>query len=204
MRRASLFMLPVFFVACANDPGGPEEAALVSGAVSQGANDEGTRLSVSGYEASRECVDEKTAAVTMDFKVVSTAAADSAIVTASVDGATAVVVGEIASGTQGWTFDGRTKTATGSADFKLDNGEHKIVFCVTQSGANGRNPKTTCSEAVRVAVDCRKNDDGGDKEKCDQGLGNGSEGCDPGNSNNNQDSNDEDGDSRGNGNPHVP
>ena len=40
------------------------------------------------------------------------------------------------------------------------------------------------------------------EEKCNQGLGNGSEGCDPGNSNNNQDSNDEPGGGRGNGNNH--
>lgn len=199
MRRAGVVMLPFLFVACANDPGG--DVALVQGAVSQGANDEGTRLSVTGHEATNECVDEKTAAVTLDYKVVSTAAADSATVTASVDGGEPVVVGAIASGAEGWTFDGRTKTATGTADFKLENGEHKIVFCVTQSGANGRNPKTTCSEAVLVKVDCAKDDGEGDKDKCNQGLGNGSEGCDPGNSNNNQDSNDEDGDSRGNGNP---
>jgi hypothetical protein len=32
-----------------------------------------------------------------------------------------------------------------------------------------------------------------DKQFCNQGVGNGAEGCDPGNSNNNQDSNDEDG-----------
>ena len=34
-------------------------------------------------------------------------------------------------------------------------------------------------------------------EKCDQGVGNGREGCDPGNSNHHNDSNDEDGDKRG-------
>ena len=38
-----------------------------------------------------------------------------------------------------------------------------------------------------------------EKQKCNQGGGNGSEGCDPGNSNNNQDSNDEPG-GRGGGN----
>ncbi|UBF26554.1 hypothetical protein K9N68_00630 [Kovacikia minuta CCNUW1] len=44
---------------------------------------------------------------------------------------------------------------------------------------------------------------GGDsKPKCNQGLGNGSEGCDPGNSNHNQPSNDEPGGGRGKGNPH--
>ena len=39
---------------------------------------------------------------------------------------------------------------------------------------------------------------GGGGSNCNQGLGNGSEGCDPGNSNNNQPSNDEPGGGRGN------
>ena len=39
---------------------------------------------------------------------------------------------------------------------------------------------------------------GKDKDKCNQGVGNGREGCDPGNSNHRHSSNDEDGGSRGN------
>ncbi len=170
---------------------GPADYSLSSSALSTGANDEGTRLSVATGEAAVSCdADGLGASVSLSYTVSSIAAADSAVVTASVDAGDELQIGAIASGTAGWTFDGRTKTATGVASFSLDNGDHTLVICVTQSGANGRLPKRTCSALVNVKVDCEQSDE---KSHCNQGVGNGAEGCDPGNSNNHNGSNDENG-----------
>lgn len=161
--------------------------------VSYGTNDSGTKLSVTMDQLSLTCWnDELGGTVNLDWTVLSTAAADSATITLSVDGDTPYQVGEILSGQQGWVFDGRTKTATVNLSVELLNGNHTLVMCVTQDGANGRLPKTTCSESVTVVVDCNSSEDD-PSSHCNQGLGNGSEGCDPGNSNNHNPSNDETG-----------
>jgi hypothetical protein len=52
-------------------------------------------------------------------------------------------------------------------------------------------PVPTSTPVVEVTPTPEVEDEGKDKQKCNQGLGNGSEGCDPGNSNHNQVSNDE-------------
>ncbi len=160
---------------------------------SQGATvDNGTALSVSVDGTSYACDDDgESAAVTVEFTVTSTAAANGAELTASIDGGAELGIGAITSGD--WTSDGRTKSADGTATFSLAEGTHTIVICATQSGANGRPPKHACSVAAIVEVDCP------DGSHCNQGIGNGSEGCDPGNSNHHNPSNDELGDGRGHG-----
>ncbi len=55
---------------------------------------------------------------------------------------------------------------------------------------------STISRTMSVLLpgpDGDTSDDRDEKPKCNQGVGNGPEGCDPGNSNHNQPSNDEDG-----------
>jgi hypothetical protein len=176
MMRRLAFLVPVaMLVSCGVD----DELGTSNSGASTGANDNGTGLSVVTSEPVIACSgDGSGAGVTVGYTVTSTAAANGAVVTAIVDGGEETQVGSIASGADGWTFDGRTKTATGSATFTLANGDHTIVICVTQSGAGGRLPKRACSEAVAVTVACEA------PPHCNQGIGNGAEGCDPGNSNN--------------------
>lgn len=171
------------------DEGDGRSLGSSTAAVSNGANDQGTTLSVTAAEASLTCAPEGgSASVGISYTVTSTAAADSADLTAIVDGGAETSIGTIASGSAGWTFDGRIKTATGTATFNLANGDHTIVICATQSGANGRLPKRACSDAIAVSIACEAA-----HQHCDQGVGNGSEGCDPGNSNHHNGSNDENG-----------
>jgi hypothetical protein len=180
-----LLMLSLVMSAACTDDFGTNVQALTG--------DNGTSLSVSIDETSYACdEDGASAAVSVDFTVTSTAAANSAELTASVDGGAELSIGSVDSDT--WTVDGRTKTAGGSATFSLSEGTHTIVICATQSGANGRLSKHACSVAAVVEVECN------DKQHCNQGIGNGAEGCDPGNSNHHNPSNDELGDGRGKGN----
>jgi hypothetical protein len=68
------------------------------------------------------------------------------------------------------------------------------------AGADGVGDVTSTGTVV-VGCDSRKgngNGGGNDKDKCNQGVGNGPEGCDPGNSNNRHGSNDENGGTPGN------
>jgi hypothetical protein len=191
--RGSLLMVALL-TACGGAELELDVASTDSAAVSTGANDSGTSLSVTTSEAAIECLaDESGADVSLSYTVTSTASADSAVISAIVDGGE-TQIGEIASGAAGWSMDGRIKTATGAASFTLANGDHTIQICATQSGARGRLPKRACSSAVAVTVDCERPK----HRHCDQGVGNGSEGCDPGNSNNHNGSNDEGGGSPGN------
>jgi hypothetical protein len=193
LRVAGVVALSACF-ACGQDVGEADFVGSSSDAASSGSNDEGTKLSVTAGESALECsADGSAADATVSYTVTSTAGADSASLTAIVDGGAEQAIGQIASGSAGWTFDGRIKTASGEATFTLANGEHSIVICATQSGAGGRLPKRACSLAVIVLVDCEI-----DRVHCNQGVGNGSEGCDPGNSNNHNPSNDEGGGSPGN------
>jgi hypothetical protein len=122
----------------------------------QGVTDEGTVLSALIYNTEVECRSDGSGAdVTLDYSVISTAAANSAELTLVVDG-DAYAIGTIASGNiddgGGWTFSGRTKTAEGSVSHFLESGQYFVQVCATQSGAQGRLPKTACSDAVSVVV----------------------------------------------------
>ena len=67
------------------------------------------------------------------------------------------------------------------------------------AGADGVGDVTVTGTAVAGCESARRGDDDhGDKDKCNQGVGNGPEGCDPGNSNHRHGSNDERGGRPGN------
>jgi hypothetical protein len=55
---------------------------------------------------------------------------------------------------QDYSHEGRIKTAGYALSVSLPNGEHTVQVCFTQSGAQGREPKTTCAAPVTVIVDC--------------------------------------------------
>lgn len=189
-----LSAVAVACLACGQAPDGL--SANSAGTAGLSLANRGTTLSVATSEPTIECSEDGTSAdVSLGYTVTSTGSADSADVTGTVDGAT-TTIGTIASGAQGWTIDGRIKTAAGEVSYTLANGEHTISICATQSGGNGRASKTGCSDTITVVVDC--DDDDSEGEHCNQGVGNGAEGCDPGNSNNHNPSNDENGGTPGN------
>jgi hypothetical protein len=65
------------------------------------------------------------------------------------------------------------------------------------AGASGVGDVTITGTVVTGCEGRKGKGNGKDKEKCNQGVGNGSEGCDPGDSNHHNSSNDEDGGTRG-------
>jgi hypothetical protein len=66
------------------------------------------------------------------------------------------------------------------------------------AGASGVGDVTITGTTVTGCAGRTGGGNGGDKEKCNQGVGNGPEGCDPGNSNHRHSSNDENGGTPGN------
>ena len=196
-RQGLLLAALTLSVACGregDDELGASSMGTSRSAASTGTNNQGTKLSVSTSPPTLVCsADGSGGTVTLGFTVTSTAAADAAELTAIVDGGAEIVIGQIASGPAGWTFNGPTKTAQGTATFTLANGDHTIVICATQHGAHGRLSKRACSDAVAITVACQLDK----KPKCNQGVGNGAEGCDPGNSGK-KGSNDENGGTPGN------
>ena len=71
-----------------------------------------------------------------------------------------------------------------------------VIGCKALSGSS-------CNDDCKCKCKCKKeheddHEDDKDHKKCNQGVGNGPEGCDPGNSNHNHSSNDEDGGTPGN------
>ena len=156
---------------CGGDPASAQSAALTDNFC--------LKLDVVG----EELCPHKTGGVELSYVAESTHGTASATVTASVDGAAAITIGTIA--TSDWTIVGGIERYSGKADLALADGSHSIVLCVVQ-GANSQ-----CNPAFDLDVAC-------EKPKCNQGVGNGPEGCDPGNSDSNQPSNDEDGGTPGN------
>ena len=139
---------------------------IVSGipafAASSGANDNGTSLTVTVDTPTVTChADGNGADVTAAYTVVSTGSADSATVVATIGGEDyalpTIASGNVAGG-GGWTFAGRTKTAEGTFSTSLPNGDYTYTMCVTQSGAQGRNPKQVCSAPVAVSIHCTSPD----------------------------------------------
>lgn len=102
---------------------------------------------------------------TVNYTVSSTAAADAAAGNYTVNGGDPVGLPTIAAGNVteggGWTFDGRTKTASGSFTLSgVENGDYTIEVCFAQSGADA---KSDCT-VITVQVDCVAT------ETCDQGA----------------------------------
>lgn len=124
----------------------------------------GTSLSVD-LSATVECNEYGTGDITVSYTVSSTAAADAATGYYTVNGGDPVGLPTIAAGNVteggGWTFDGRTKTASGSFTLSgLENGDYTIEVCFEQQGAE---IKSDCTVII-VQVDCVQT------EKCDQGA----------------------------------
>lgn len=116
-------------------------------------DDDGTALSATCAAGAPQCTSQEGADVALTGTVSTTGSVDSVDITASVDGATAAVVGTIQP--QDFTHDGRNKTASYSVTVSLTNGTHTVQLCFVQSGAQGRTPKSTCAAPVTVTVACQ-------------------------------------------------
>lgn len=158
LRTLLLGALVVLFTACGGSAGQGEGGATGSGNQStlnvgdEFPTDEGTALSVTASVAGQTCTSETQAQVSFSGTVSTTGSVDSVIITAKVDAADAVTLDTLEP--QDFTHDGRDKTATYSVSLDLTNGTHTVVLCFTQSGAQGREPKTTCADPLTVTVDC--------------------------------------------------
>jgi len=101
-------------------------------------------------------------------------------------------------GTKTWTVDSSGKIE-GPFDVTNDNAgcpkERKLENVATLT-SNGVTIKSEKTKTPVESTNCGNKDK--DKQACNQGVGNGPEGCDPGNSNHNQPSNDENGGTPGN------
>jgi hypothetical protein len=114
--------------------------------------DQGTSLSATAAVTATTCTSEQEAQVDLSATLTTTGSVDSALITVSVDGGEATQVGSIQP--QDFSHDGRIKTASSALSVSLANGEHTVLVCYTQSGAQGREPKQTCAAPVTVTVDC--------------------------------------------------
>jgi len=114
--------------------------------------DNGTSLSATAAATAITCTSEEEATVDLAGTVTTTGSVDSVIITASIDGGAATQMGLIRP--QDFSHDGRIKTAGYALSVSLPNGEHTIQVCFTQSGSQGREPKSTCAAPVTVVVDC--------------------------------------------------
>jgi hypothetical protein len=127
------------------------QQAVKAGAAARG-EDQGTSLSATAATTATTCTSEEEAQVDIGGTVTSTGSVDSVIITVSVDGGAPAQMGLIQP--QDYSHDGRIKTASYSLSLSLPNGEHTIQVCFTQSGSQGREPKTVCAAPVTVVVDC--------------------------------------------------
>lgn len=84
--------------------------------------------------------------------VQSTGSVDSVEISAAIDGGSRIAIGVI--DPQDFVKDGKIKTAPYQAAVALGNGEHTVIFCFTQSGAKGREPKESCLDEMFIVVDC--------------------------------------------------
>lgn len=136
---------------------------LPATAGSAGANDQGTRLSVTVSQVSESCVYPYTSRTyNFEWEAKSTGSADSALVTATIDGVSMSLPG-IASGMGegGWTNVNRFKYAGGeipSATFASGPEDRVISVCLQQSTdvspSTGRMPKYTCGSFTVHGVTC--------------------------------------------------
>jgi hypothetical protein len=131
-----------------------------------------------------ECSDDSGKAV-LEYSVHTTHGTATATVIARVDGGADVTIDTIVA--TEWTTSSGISSAKGDAKLDLATGTHSIVLCVVQ-GSNH-----DCTDAFTVDVECEAKPPMMEHQPCNQGVGNGPEGCDPGNSNNNHGSNDENG-----------
>ncbi len=124
--------------------------AVTAGA---GRDDQGTSLSATAAVAGTTCnSDGAGAQVDLTGTVSTTGSVDSVVITAAIDGGAPAQVGFLSP--QDFVHDGRNKTATYSVSLSVPNGEHTLLMCFTQSGSQGREPKTTCAAPLTVIIDC--------------------------------------------------
>jgi hypothetical protein len=114
--------------------------------------DNGTELTATAEVTGTTCTSETEAQVSLGGVVSTTGSVDSVIITAAIDGGDRVELTTL--DPQDFEHDGRNKTATYAVSVALPNGTHTVEICFTQSGSQGREPKTTCATPVTVVVDC--------------------------------------------------
>lgn len=97
------------------------------------------------------CLDANSAAVSVQVAVTTSGSVDSAVVTRSIGGGAETTVATIQP--QDFVFSGRYKTAVLTDKLTVSNGTTDVTYCFTQSGAQGRESKKTCT-TFSVTVDC--------------------------------------------------
>jgi hypothetical protein len=155
LRKLLLGALVVLFTACGNSQQQAEEAARAGGEGSLNAGgelDNGTVLTATAEVTATTCTSETQAQVSLGGTVSTTGAVDSVVITAAIDGGDRLTLHTLTP--QDFTHEGRNKTAPYAVSVSLPNGTHTVELCFTQSGAQGREPKTTCAAPVTVTVDC--------------------------------------------------
>lgn len=143
------------FAACAGAETETDAAELgtASQAASTGQKDNGTELTASTVSTGAPvCTLNDAAQIEFSGLVSTTGSVDSVEITASVDGGPAGQVGVILP--QEFEHAGRNKVAAYAVMIEITNGTHTVEFCFTQSGEQGRLPKTTCAAPVTVVVEC--------------------------------------------------
>lgn len=120
-------------------------------------DDNGTRLSASPVGATR-CEGEGAPSVNITGTVTTTGSVDSVELIASIDGAEGTVVGDI--DPQDFVHRGRFKDAAYTVRVSVPAGQHTLTMCFVQSGAQGREEKQVCAEAISLDVGCSPQDGG--------------------------------------------
>jgi hypothetical protein len=149
--------LVVLFTACGSGQGGEDGRSTGSeGSLSAAADefdDNGTELTATAQVAGEPvCTSETEAQVSLAGTVSTTGSVDSVIITVKLDDGDALTLDTLEP--QDFTHEGRDKTASYAVSVAVPNGTHTLTVCFTQSGAQGREPKTTCAAPVTVTIDC--------------------------------------------------
>lgn len=158
LRTVLLGALVALFTACGGQgseggtSSGGAQGSLNAGAAPSERDDNGTELTATAEVTGNTCTSETEAQVSLGGVVSTTGSVDSVIITAAIDGGDRVELTTL--NPQDFEHDGRNKTATYAVSVTLPNGTHTVEICFTQSGAQGREPKTTCATPVTVVVDC--------------------------------------------------
>lgn len=150
MTKLTLGGLIVLLMACLAHPAAARDFGVL-GAVFESNGNNGTFLMADLAAGKVTCSDHDGGTVPLSATLLTSGAVDSAEVTLSVGGGEPQLIGVIQP--QDFEHDGRFKTAHFSGEISLENGEHDLILCFTQSGAKGRESKRTCG-ALTVAVDC--------------------------------------------------
>jgi hypothetical protein len=158
LRNMLLGALVALLTACGTGQGGEGDTSagsqdtLNAGAQPGELDDNGTELTATAEVTATTCTSETEAQVSLGGTVGTTGSVDSVIITAAIDGGDRVELTTLLP--QDFEHEGRDKTATYAVDVTLPNGTHTVELCFTQSGSQGREPKTTCATPISVVIDC--------------------------------------------------